>query len=190
MAPRPIITASHPVYAFISSIWLGWRTSPLPMTGTGNACFRAAMASQLARPPYFCSLVRPCKATNCAPFSTAMRPISIKLICSSQPKRILAVMGTRRWRLSAAKVSATSAGSRIMPTPAPRPLTCRVEQPMLISMMSGPSSPSIRTAASKILAAELPKIWNVSGYSPGRRSKRVQKRLCLPSKASTGTNSV
>jgi hypothetical protein len=147
------------------------------MTGTLTACFSAAMASQLALPPYFCTLVRPCRAISAAPFCAKIRPISKKFSCvASQPSRILPVTGTERCWLSSLNVSAMSAGWGIMPTPAPRPLTLRVAQPMLTSMMSGPHS-WMRRAASSSIWALLPKIWNTIGCSPGCVSSRMAEPL-------------
>jgi len=174
LAARPIMTASQPVCSSMRRASAGVQTSPLPITGSfSNARFNSAIGCHWAGLWKEILPVRPCRASALAPFSAARLAISRKFSDAlSQPSLILTVTGTLTARETAATASRTNWGSRIIPTPAPRPATLLAAQPMLISMMSGWNSSSMRAAHSAMRTASLSRSCAAKGRSSWRARRR------------------
>ncbi len=194
MAPRPIITPSQPVSAFMRLYAATSFTSPLPITGTdgGSAARTSAIGSMRAEPENPCARVRPCTVIIAAPSSTRARANSAALSeHSSQPARCLTVTGICDGTAARTTLTsdAASAGSRISAEPHAPAVTFFAGQPMLMSTIDAPTSTAMRAAFASA-AVSRPKICTANRRPPRLGHMRPTALAAPRVSASADRNSV
>ena len=120
--------------------------SPLPMTGiVRTASTTRRMPARFTEPSKPCCRVRPCTMIAATPASSSARARSGAVrFSSSQPRRILQVIGIRTASIIPRTSAAVRPSSVIMAEPPPTPQTFLTGQPMLTSTEATPRSSSIR----------------------------------------------
>ncbi|MNY23516.1 hypothetical protein D3C86_1571850 [compost metagenome] len=150
----------------------GVKMSPLPMTGMRSVRLTSPIRSQSALPEYCCTAVRPWIQTASAPHSWAILAISNTVRApTSQPRRILTVMGTRVTLRTAEYRAATLVGSFMRAAPFPLLTSWGEGHPQLMSIRSAPASWAISAARASGSGA-WPAIWSAAGLSSGRSRMR------------------
>ena len=150
IAPRPIITPSHPVSFLISMASDGSETSPLPITGILSCVLTSLMIFQSAFPENPWVTNHGWMVMASAPHSSMILAVSHAPGCPyDHPALIFTVRGTGQALRTAETISLTLSGVRSKAPPEPVLRTFLAGQPILISTISAPAS-TIVSAASAI----------------------------------------
>ena len=163
-APRPIITASTPVWSILLYELIS-TTSPLPITGIFTLALTFAIVSKSTAPEYICSLVLPCIVIALAPASSQILATCTAMFSfSANPFLNLQVIGLALFFTQLFTICSSNGKFFKSADPSPFLTILGAGQPKFMSIKSNLFKISNEQTFA-ISSALWPKIWTAFGVS-------------------------